>query len=184
MNKNKSLFVALALALLFSACKREPKIPNEQEVITTLVYTLTPSGGGTTATFTFRDVDGDGGNNPVLTTTNLQANTTYAGAVVLTNEQASPTEDVTAEISEEEDEHQFFFSSTVTGLSVAYNDRDSNNKPIGLATTLTTTDAGTGQLTIILRHEPDKTAANVSSGDITNAGGATDIEVTFDVTVE
>ena len=38
--------------------------------------------------------------------------------------------------------------------------------------------------TITLRHEPAKTATGVSGGDITNAGGETDIEVVFDVTVE
>ena len=35
-----------------------------------------------------------------------------------------------------------------------------------------------------LRHEPAKDASGVAAGDITNAGGETDIEVTFDVTVE
>ena len=34
-------------------------------------------------------------------------------------------------------------------------------------------------MTVILRHEPDKAGAGVSDGDITNAGGETDIEVTF-----
>ena len=36
----------------------------------------------------------------------------------------------------------------------------------------------------MLRHEPDKSAAGVSSGDITNAGGETDIEVSFNVIIE
>ena len=34
-------------------------------------------------------------------------------------------------------------------------------------------------MTVILRHEPNKAGAGVSDGDITNAGGETDIEVTF-----
>jgi hypothetical protein len=37
---------------------------------------------------------------------------------------------------------------------------------------------------VTLRHEPDKGAAGVSGGDITNAGGDTDIEVTFPVVIE
>jgi len=43
----------------------------------------------------------------------------------------------------------------------------------------TATDPGEGGLRITLRHEPNKTAAGVQNGDITNAGGETDIEVTF-----
>ena len=40
-----------------------------------------------------------------------------------------------------------------------------------------TNAAGSGELQVVLRHEPDKFGANVSAGDITNAGGETDIEV-------
>ena len=38
---------------------------------------------------------------------------------------------------------------------------------------------GHGQFTVTLRHEPDKSAQGVSAGDITNAGGETDIEVSL-----
>jgi len=37
---------------------------------------------------------------------------------------------------------------------------------------------------VTLRHQPDKGAIGVSDGDITNAGGETDIEVLFDVIIE
>ncbi|MCH2045498.1 MAG: type 1 periplasmic binding fold superfamily protein [Saprospiraceae bacterium] len=171
---------------MFSSCKKDPTVPNEQEVITTLIYTLSPFGGGSDpVVLTFRDLDGDGGSDPVVTTSgNLQANTTYTGAVVLQNEQTEPIENVTLEIAEEADDHQFFFETTLSSLTFKYKDTDSNNNPIGLNTELVTGDAGAGELTITLLHEPDKNAANVSSGDKTNAGGATDIEVTFSVTVE
>ena len=66
----------------------------------------------------------------------------------------------------------------------AYADQDNNGNPIGLSFELTTGDAGNESYTITLRHEPDKTASGVSGGDITNAGGETDIEVVFDITVE
>ena len=42
-------------------------------------------------------------------------------------------EDITAEIDAEGVDHQFFFESTVSGLSVEYMDMDANGKPIGLA---------------------------------------------------
>ena len=53
-----------------------------------------------------------------------------------------------------------------------------------MAFTLTTGDAASGNITIILRHEPVKDAEGVSDGDITNAGGETDISVTFPVVVQ
>jgi hypothetical protein len=44
--------------------------------------------------------------------------------------------------------------------------------------------ASTGTLGVILRHQLDKNAAGVADGDITNAGGDTDIEVVFPVTIQ
>ena len=180
-----TLFVISSI-FLFTACNDDDttEVPNEEEVITTLIYTLTPNGGGNPAVFTFRDLDGDGGNAPTITNGTLTANTTYTGSLTLSNETETPAEDITTEIAEEDDEHQFFFSTTVTGLSVAYADMDDNGNPIGLATTLVTGDAGTGNMTVTLLHEPDKNAAGVSGGSIDNAGGETDISVTFDVNVE
>lgn len=187
MTKNLFLLALLATGLLFvtSCSKDDPEVPNEEEVITTLTYTLTPQGGGNAVVLSFKDLDGDGGNAPVISSPNtLAANTTYTGAIVLLNETESPAEDITEEIMEEDDEHQFFFSSTVGGLSVAYGDQDGDGNPVGLSTTLTTGAAGSGNLTVTLRHEPNKGGAGVSGGDITNAGGETDIEVTFAVSVQ
>ena len=175
-------------SLFFVACKKddpkEPVIPNEEEVITTLNFTLTPVGGGTPVEFKFKDLDGDGGNPPEISVGKLDTNTQYTGSVELLNELETPADDITIEVREEAEEHQFFFQSTASGLSVAYDDLDEDGKPIGLVTTITTQGASTGTLTITLKHEPVKDASGVSMGDITNAGGETDIEVTFDVGIE
>ncbi len=185
MFKNVFLLLFVAAALVMTSCEKEdPVIPNEEEVITTLNYTLTAVGDAGTVTFSFQDLDGDGAGAPTITGGDLVANTTYTGVLELLNETESPAEDITEEIEEEDDEHQFFFQSDIDGLSVAYNDEDEDGNPVGLSTTLTTADAGSGSLTIILRHEPLKSAANVSDGDITNADGETDIEVTFAVEVK
>ena len=69
-------------------------------------------------------------------------------------------------------------------MNMMKHDTDSNNRPVGLASRVTTGAAGSGTLTITLLHEPDKAASGVADGDPSNAGGATDIEVTFDVTVQ
>lgn len=179
--------IITVLVLCLSACpskKKDPIPPNEEEVITTLTYTLQPKGGGDAVVFKFQDKDGDGGNAPIKSTDTLKANTTYTGTLELLNEQESPAEDVTKEINEEAKEHQFFFESTLSSLTVAYDDKDADGRPLGLKSTLTTKAKGEGELKITLRHEPNKSADGVSEGKIANAGGGTDIEVSFTVYVD
>jgi len=177
--------IVFSFSLLFITCKKDdPEIINEEELITTLTYTLTPTGGGTTVSLSFQDLDGDGGNAPIITGGMLAANQTYTGVVTLLNEAASPAENITEEIEEEDEDHQFFFQSTLSDVNIEYNDQDANRNPVGLNTTLTTGAAASGTIGIILRHEPDKAAAGVSDGNIENAGGETDIEITFPIDVQ
>ena len=187
MKKHFNLIAFTVLtALVFTACKKDdPDVPNEEEVITTLNYTLTPAGGGATVTLSFVDLDGDGGNAPTITGGTLAANQTYTGTMELLNETETPAENVTTEIEEEALDHQFFFQTNISNLNIAYNDVDANGNPIGLSSTLSTDSvAASGTITVTLRHEPNKSATGVSGGDITNAGGETDIEVVFPVDVQ
>ena len=177
-------FIAFA-AVLSCNDSDDPIIINEEEVITTVTATLTPVGGGTVITLQSRDLDGDGPNVPVITISgNLAPNTTYSGAIEVLNETVTPAENITEEVEEEGDEHQFFFTPTNNVVTVAYADMDINGDPIGIEFTLTTTNASSGNLTVTLIHEPNKNAAGVSSGDITNAGGETDAEATFAIGVQ
>ena len=187
--QTKSLLLTLIFVSLLSimSCSDDPEDPiieNEEEVITTLTYTLTPSEGGSAVVLSYQDLDGDGANEPTITNGTLSAETTYSGSMTLLNETESPAESITEEIEEEDADHQFFFVTTVSGLSVAYADTDDDGNPVGLASTLTTGSAGSGNLTVTLKHEPDKSASGVSDGVITNAGGETDISVTWTITVE
>ena len=179
-----SVFISLISIISCSDDPEDPIIENEEEVITTLTYTLTPSEGGSAVVLSYQDLDGDGANEPTITNGTLSAETTYSGSMTLLNETESPAESITEEIEEEDADHQFFFVTTVSGLSVAYADSDDDGKPVGLASTLTTGAAGSGNLTVTLKHEPDKSASGVSDGVITNAGGETDISVTWTITVE
>ncbi len=186
MTKNY-LFIALVFAtsLLFTACEKDdPVIPDEPELITTLNYILTPAGGGAVITLSFQDLDGDGGNAPTIMGGTLTANQTYTGVLELLNEAESPVENITKEIEEENVEHQFFFQSDISNLTITYNDQDTEGNPIGLSSTLITEAAASGSITITLRHEPNKSASGVAQGDLTNAGGETDIEVTFPIDVQ
>ncbi len=175
----------LVMALIVSACDSDDPDPvNEEELITTLRLTFT-SQTSPTVMATFTDLDGPGGDAAVTVNPTLAANTTYTVSVEFLNEEENPAEDITLEVAEEDDEHQVFFViGTGLNATYAYTDQDGNGNPLGLMGTFTTAAAGAGNLTVTLLHEPDKTAANVSSGDPTNAGGETDIEVTFNVTVQ
>ncbi len=183
---NKFLLLAgLSATFIFASCEKDdPEIPNEEEVITTLTYTLTPVSGGDVVTLTFQDLDGDGGNDPIISGGSLEANKAYTGKLSLLNETEDPAGDIGEEVKEEDKEHQFFFQvSANLNLTVIYADVDADGNPVGLDTAISTGEASQGQLTIILRHEPNKSAAGVAGGDVTNAGGETDIEVTFDVDI-
>lgn len=188
MKTIKLLSILLFSLVITTSCSNDddnPEPVNEEEVITTLTATLTPVGGGTAITMQSRDLDGDGPDAPVITVDgDLAAGTTYNGTLEALNETETPAEDITEEIEEEDEEHQFFFSATNNIATFDYSDMDGDGNPVGLEFTLTAAGAaGSGTITIILRHEPIKDAAGVSDGDITNAGGETDISVTFDVDV-
>jgi len=180
--------LALSLtAIISTACSSDDDAPvliNEDEVITTVKATFTPAGGGTAITLLSRDLDGDGPDAPVFTVSApFNTSTTYTGEITFLNELASPAEDITEEVEEEGTEHQVFIQQNGLG-TITYTDQDAEGKPIGLAFTFqTVAEARTGNMTITLRHELDKAATGVANGEITNAGGSTDAEVTFPVTV-
>jgi len=182
-NPTKALFLATA-SLFLASCSDDDNGPvNEEEVITTVITTLT--NGSTTITLTSRDLDGDGPNAPVITPSpgNLMSNTTYTGTISFLNELETPAEDITTEVEEEGDEHQVFYQIPSALGTIGYTDFDVNAKPVGLTFTYTTGNAGTGNLTVTLRHLPNKSATGVAAGDITNAGGATDAQVTYPIVI-
>lgn len=183
MKNLKFLPLALVTIFTFTSCDNDAEEVNEEEVITTVTTTLT--GGGATIILKSKDSDGDGPAAPVVTVSgDLKVNTKYTGSTTFMNELESPAEDITAEVKEEGDEHQVFYQAPAGIGAFTYKDTDKNAKPIGLSFELQTgAAAATGNLTVTLRHEPNKSAANVSTGDITNAGGATDAAVTFAVKV-
>ncbi len=186
MKLSNKLFLLLSFFALLSlpACNDDEGPEDPEEVITTLNYSLFTT-SGQVVTLSFSDLDGDGGNDPVISGGTLMANTTYIGTADFLNESVTPVEIVTEEIEEEDDEHQLFFiPSSSLNATVTYSDMDDDGNPIGLSSTLVTGEASDGQLTIILRHQPDKAAEGVAAGNIENAGGETDIEVTFDVTIQ
>lgn len=188
-NTTQSLkFLAMsAFAVVISSCSDDDNSTiqtpvNEEETITTITTTLV--NGAETITLTSRDLDGDGPNAPTITVSgNLKANTTYTGNVKFLNELVTPVDNLTEEIHEEGDEHQLFFQVPAALGIFTYTDADVNGKPIGLEFSYATGNAANGNLIVTLIHEPNKSADGVATGNITNAGGATDAQVVYPIVI-
>lgn len=193
-------------ALILASCSNDDDNPdpvNEEELITKAVVTLTAD-GEEDVTLEYSDESGlghdhdedeethedgeedDHGNSTVSGP--LKPNTTYTGSIALWNESVSPAENVTAEIEEEADEHQFFYQA-VDGLDIAehnYADTESdyitdasNEYPVGLKFTITTGAASDGDLRVVLRHQPVKPNTGLQ-----DAGGETDMDISFHLHIE
>lgn len=180
MKSNFKFLLMGLLSVVIISCSKDDDSPepiNEEEVITTMTVVLNPGN----ITLQSQDLDGDGPNPPSVTVSgNLSANTTYTGSVTFLNELESPAEDITEEVEEEDDEHQVIFVSSGVALSVSDLNKDGNGNDLGTQFSLSTAAAGSGTLRIVLRHEPTKP----NDGTLAGAGGSTDIDVSFNVTVE
>jgi Trk K+ transport system NAD-binding subunit len=168
-----------------------PPCENEEEVITDVVLTWSPVGGGDTIRARAQDPDGEGPLDlAILDGINLTENTEYTLTLELTN--SIEGEDITEEIMEEDDEHMFFFAFTEDIFTnplgdgnvdnrpdpVAYNDFDENGLPVGLSTSWTTpANMGFGgTFRLVLKHQPDIKSATSTVND-----GGTDVDLTFDL---
>ncbi len=171
------------IGLLLFSCSDDDNNPvpvDEEEVITTITVTLSAS-GAETVTMRSRDLDGDGPNAPVLDVSGaLNANSSYSGSIKLLNETVTPADDITLEVAEEDEEHQFFYAVSGAISGVEYDDEDGNGNPVGINFILSTGAAGSGNLQVTLRHEPKKP----NNGSLADAGGSTDVTVDFSVIIE
>ena len=179
--KNISFYALLSIAMI--GCSDDdtaPEVINDEELITTVILTLTQESGDQVVLTTV-DLDGDGPDEPVTTVVgNFSQNTQYQGAVQFLNETEDPAEDITQEVIEEADEHQVFYTiSDGLNITTTYLDSDSNGNPLGVSITLETGEASSGSLTVTLRHEPVKPNDGLES-----AGGETDISTSFDVSIQ
>jgi hypothetical protein len=179
--------------LQIASCSSDDKIlpapVNEVEFITTVKMTFTPQSGGLDVVLQYKDLDGDGGNEPIITANrSFEQSKIYNGNIIIKNELANPPIDITAEIVSESLEHQFFYQTTGNIPQFRYanvaSNFDRNGKPFGIQSVFNTATASVGTLQLTLRHGPNKNGANVSNGIIDNAGGATDIEVRFNIIIE
>ncbi len=164
-----------------------PPCENEEEIITDVVLTWTPTGGGDPIVVRAQDPDGEGPMELQTEDLSLVQNTEYTLSIELSN--SIEGEDITEEIREEDDEHMFFFGWT-DGMftdpagdgnidnrpdSVAYLDFDENGLPVGLQTRWeTSAEMMGGSFRVVLKHQPDLKDENTTVND-----GGTDVDLTF-----
>ena len=175
---------------------------NPNEVVTTLRLTFSPLTGE--ESFSVSWADPELSSLPRVEEIILQYGRTYRVELEVFNELEIPAEDITPEIRDEMDEHQVFFTgsavegpSTTTNPSAIiqqiYRDVDNYGYPIGLASTIVSTNTGSGVLSIQLRHLPMLKGAMLKSDGLAslmaNEGeeampGSTDIRVDFNISVQ
>ena len=171
----------LALGLLGGCSKDETPLPavRENELITSLRLKFVNQASPTDVRLaTWKDLDGQGGNVPVIDAITLPANAVYTLTVdAVLNETSATSEDVTPEIVREANNHLFVYKPTGAPLTVVVTDKDSQGLPFGLQARATTAGAGSGSLRVVLRHQ-------VGTKDGTETPGSTDFDTSFPVTIQ
>jgi hypothetical protein len=198
------ILLAILVTLGASACTdtENPDEVNEGEVITTVVLTFAPQGGGDPLEFRWADPESDG--DPLIDDIVLPDSDDFDLAISFLNELEEPPEDIGAEVAQESDEHQVFITGTaVEGPAMvpnaaavvvhAYSDTDVNGFPVGLDSEITTLGPGSGTFVVTLRHLPPEgdvaiktgtLASEVVEGGFDGIPGDTDAQVTFDLAVQ
>lgn len=180
----KPVLALFVTASLLTACKpdEDPEPDDDHELITTVTLTLINQSNATdVVTVTWRDLDGEGGAAPNIGELELKDNTTYLGTVRVLHEAEhgnhSDVEDLTEEIRDEADDHEFFYTpSAGLNLTVNKTDQDSRGRPVGLAATFGTGADSQGTLRVRLMHQVGikPTPGNPNVGE-------TDIDIVFPV---
>jgi hypothetical protein len=186
---NTTLFSVFLLSIGMISCDNpaDDDEAGEQEFITKVTIRLEEQGSQNVVNIVWSDPNGDGIGD-FLGTANIRSNRTYKGSIELLNELTTDPDErnVTEEVEEEADEHQFFytFSNNLAPFAVVtITDRDSRGLPVGLEFDLVTaalpggTASLTGSLNIVLSHYTTITKAG------TNPGNEEDINISAPISI-
>lgn len=196
-SKKTILYALLFAACTFTACESDDPMPeNDGEVITDVILNFQELDGsgnpvGAVSSFTASDPQGiEVGATPIIETVELTRGKTYQLNIEVRN--AIENEDITEEILEEGDEHQFYFLGTafVGSPVLTYQYDDLSGELIGvqgIVTVLQNPGVNNASMQIILRHDLDKNypgAENPNFQEYAMAGGESDLDITFPVVIE
>jgi hypothetical protein len=191
--KKASLYFLALLAFGFASCESEdPEKENEGEVITDVTLKFQELNGsnalvGEILSFKASDPQGiEVGKTPTIQSISLTKGKNYQMTIEVTN--SIEGEDITQEILEEAEEHQFFFLGQVfdsSFFSIQY--ADAGGIALGVKTNVTvsaSTGTNNSSMRVVLRHDLDKNFPGVRNPNFANfvqAGGETDLDITFPV---
>ncbi|WP_017731219.1 hypothetical protein [Nafulsella turpanensis] len=192
MRSLTTIFALFCSTFIFTACNDDsfPEAENEEELITAVTLTFTPTDGGIAVIANASDTSAEDGNTIVAEKIVLEANTNYELSIEL--DPAATETGITEQIIEEADEHLLLFAWTEGLFSdpegdgniderddpVNYGDFDANGLPLGLETTWTTGEPASGTFRFVLKHQPDIKSATSGIND-----GATDLDVIWDIEI-
>lgn len=195
---NKLYLIALIFAsFTILSCDSEDPVPeNDGELITDVTLTfqeIDANGDDVGEPFDFTASDAEGieiGSTPEVETVMLAKGKTYQMSIAVYNSVAG--EDITEEISEESDEHQFYFLGSAFVdtpiLTYEYDDEGGINLGLkGIVNVDQSPELNNASMQILLRHALDKSypgATNPNFSDYAKAGGESDLDITFPVVVE
>ncbi len=188
-----TLYLTTLLTLAFASCKSEdPTKENDGEVITdvTLKFQeLNASNALVGSVLSFKASDPQGievGKTPTIQSISLAKGKKYQMTIEVAN--AIKGEDITQEILTEAAAHQFFFLGQVfdsSFFSIQY--ADAGGIALGLKTIVTvssSTGTNNSSMRVVLRHSLNKSfpgASNPNFANFVQAGGETDLDITFPV---
>jgi hypothetical protein len=191
-SRKNLVYVMAFAALAFTSCESDdPVIENDQEVITDVTLSfqeLNAAGNPVGAVTTFKASDPQGievGTAPTIDNVTLTKGKTYSMKIDVRN--SIENEDITKEIIEEADEHQFFFvgSAFVGSPVLTYQYADPSGELIGVegkVTVSTSPGLNNATMRIVLRHDLDKNfpgATNPNFENFVQAGGESDLDIAF-----
>jgi hypothetical protein len=185
--KMKKYLAILVAAILFTSCKKDEDIQptDDNELITRVELTFINNATNAIVKYTFQDKDGDPKTAPEkFDKIVLGKGVTYIMSIEVFDDTKSPVKDITYEIDEESDVHLFVYKTTPASLlAVSIMDKDKNGFPIGLSSSAkTSATAGTGKFNVLLKHQPILNGVKVKTGQ--EAGGSTDMDLSFDIEVK
>ena len=176
--------ISLLAILAITSCKKEKATEeeNDNELITTVEVRVTESGTNNSTTYKWEDIDGPGGEDPIIENITLQPNKTYNVQVGLLDASQNPPESITSEIMEESLVHRLYYQPAASsGITVSGLDTDENQLPLGLNCSWATAGFGSGSMIITLRHYPN--GGKEAADPLTSSKSTTDAEVEFPVVV-